>query len=360
MSYEVLVPESNQRVYQGEDRSIIVSVVGEGGKEVLTGDTLTFEVFVKGNAVPVITKSTDTPTEITISASNEITIFIVPADTSTLDIGRYYYRIWHTEQADSKVSPVLTGYFDIVLLAPSIIKSIRLLLDEAGELGTRQVNEIISPITTTLVSANRGRIREVQGVWLLNDPTKVGTNYFLGGEFDSTSRRVQLGTPLPNAISDVRIAFTWESGVADDVIAEHLTRNKVWVTGISGQEFEYGNTTTADEEYAENLAIAVTILSCILTINGANVAQMGYNFKIQEFEIQTKLWGEGMIAEALFNQYRMEIKRWEQALGIDIRSAVATKLFPRYDLKQFFAHSGKYNKGATLYTTEEEVDIDTL
>ncbi|MHA2274138.1 MAG: hypothetical protein ACXAC2_00120 [Candidatus Kariarchaeaceae archaeon] len=359
MSYKSLVPEANLRIYQGEDKSLIISVVGEGGKEVITGDTLTFEVFIKGDAVPVITKSTDTPTEITISASNEITVFLLPADTSVLDIGRYFYQVWHTEQSDSKVSPVLTGYFDVVLLAPSIISSLRLLLDEAGELGTRQVNDIISPITTTEVAANRRRVVDVQGIWLLSDTAKSGTNYFTGGEFEYSSGRITLGTQLPNAISDVRISFTWESGIADDVIAEHLTRNKVWVEGISGQEFEYGATTNADEEYAENLAIAVTVLSCILTINGANVAQMGYNFKIQEFEIQTKLWGEGMIAEALFNQYRMEIKRWEQALGIDIRSAVANKLFPRYDLRRHFSHSGKYNKGATIYV-EEEVDIDTL
>ena len=43
-------------------------------------------------------------------------------------------------------------------------------------------------------------------------------------------------------------------------------------------------------------------------MNMSNAIQSGFNYRIAEFEIQTKLWGEGMIAETLLKSY------WDRAM----------------------------------------------
>jgi hypothetical protein len=227
-------------------------------------------------------------------------------------------------------------------------------LDKGAELGIRSIpDEIIPPASVDKLYLTRRRVREVQGVWLLTDNTHSLTNYFGDGGFDSSSGEVWLGTLLPTAINDVRVGYTWEAGIDDQAIMHHLETAKVWVEGFADVEFIYNAAATSAEKQAERAALSLVMILCILTINGANVAQMGYNFRVQEFEVQTKLWGEGMIAEALFNQYMNDLNRWLQVLGEDIRVAVThnTRLTDRYKLSTELAHS-QSGTSVTLGTVE--------
>lgn len=174
---------------------------------------------------------------------------------------------------------------------------------------------MIYPSNLTTIYVSRPRILSVEGVWIYTDSTHVLTNYYTGGGFDASKGKIWLGTPLVSAADFVRVSYSWESGLADETIQWHLDASRVWAINYTGIDFIYGDAVTMLQQGCEALSLAAAILGCILSLNGANVAQMGYNFRLHEFEVQTKLWGEGMIAEALFGVYIQQIKWWLETLG---------------------------------------------
>lgn len=315
----------NIPIFKASMKDVPLAISGIAGG--LANYDVYFFVREYDGADPVITKvSTDaTEIEITDEAGGLGAIHLVPDDTSLLVVKQYIYSVWiYHKSVVTDRKPVITGFFWIQSVGPSLVSEMRLILDEGGELGVKQIgDDIITPTTVSTLYVSRGRILEVQGVWALTDETHALTNYYTGGGFTSSSGKVWLGTDLPTAISDIRVSYTWVSGIASEVITRHLETAKIWVWGFTGVGFEYQQGSTTEHRQAEEMAIALTIILCILTINGANVAQMGYNFRIQELEIQTKLWGEGMIAQALFEQYKFQLDRWIMILGIRLHFKIA-------------------------------------
>lgn len=338
------VPEKDLIVYKGQNKNFIISMLGITGGEDLAGDTVIFYVYESGNTTPFITKSSVVGvTEVEFTGPSEVTVKLVPADTSSLEAKSYFYQLWHTD-VGGDIVPALTGFFRLLVLAPSIIKSIRNLLDEAGEVGVRQMrDEIIPPTSAYLVYANRRRVRDIQGVWLLTDTTHALTNYYTGGGFDPESGEIRLGSSLPSLVSDVRVDFSWESGIDDDAIQSHLDTSRRWAIGYTNVEFNYNDNSTEEKRRVEDLAIARTVVLCILTINGANVAQFGYNFRLGDFEIQSKLWGEGMIAQALFQLYVNMYEEAKQTTGRYIYTRRAKKLEKQYNLTVLLSTSQSGN-----------------
>jgi hypothetical protein len=153
---------------------------------------------------------------------------------------------------------------------------------------------------------------------LSSDVNRTGTNYYTGGGYDAMEGKITLGSPLPQDNEEVIVSYQYHTGIPDETIADILTEARAWAIGITRISFEYGDTTTVEGVQLEGLCIAWTIVYCVMVINGANAAQMGYNFRLAELEVQTKLWGEGMIAEALFNQYANLITQWLRVTGIYI------------------------------------------
>ena len=49
----------------------------------------------------------------------------------------------------------------------------------------------------------------------------------------------------------------------------------------------------------------------------------GFNYRMEEFEIQTKLWGEGMIAQELFGMVRARIDDLIHVLSISTGEVTA-------------------------------------
>lgn len=352
------INSSDLHVWQGSKQNYPLTIADNTGKLDLTSYDIILHIKENPGSVDVIILSSTVITEIEKLNQNsnkgEAIIFFIPALTDSVTARRYIYSIWIEHQSDAEDKrPIMSGYFYIDAVGPSVVSVIRNMLDEAGELGIRQMkDEIVSPTTTNMVYAPRTRIKDVQGVFLLTDTTHSMVNYYTGGSFNELNGQIILGSLLPNAITDIRVDYTWESGINESTIYQHVENARKWANMITGESFEYGATTTNEEYATEQLAIAVSIVACVLTINGANVAQYGYNFKIQEFEIQTKLWGEGMIAQALFAEYRALIDRQLQAIGIDIRSSIAYSNFPRYDLNRHFSHSGKYDKWSNSEASE--------
>lgn len=75
--------------------------------------------------------------------------------------------------------------------------------------------------TTLTVTVAHTPIVSVVGVFLNSDPNRLGTNFFTGGSFNSSTGEVTLGTPLPSATEDVLIDYTYE--IADDAESDFTT-----------------------------------------------------------------------------------------------------------------------------------------
>lgn len=311
------VPVEDKKIYKSQHKDYEINVSDVGGQTNITGFTVAFYVRETVSGDPIIEKTTNEVTEIKIidGSKGEAELYLVPADTSSLDVGKYYYEVWITD-LNSKTRPVLMGYFWIMSVAPTFVNLIRKLLDEAGELRVMAIqDEMIYPSSLSTLHVSRPRINSVIGVYLFNDEGHTGTNYYTGGGFDESTGRIWFGTPLVSMADYVRVGYTWEAGIDDETIQWHLDSSKTWVINYTGIEFAYGDASTNLQKGAEAMAIAAAILGAVLTVNGANVAQLGYNFRLHEFEIQTKLWGEGMIAEALFGVYVQRVQWWLNALG---------------------------------------------
>lgn len=331
------IPVEDKKIYKSQHKDYEINVADALGKTNITGFTVAFYVKETVSGDPIIEKTTAEVTEIKITdgSKGEAELYLVPADTSSLDVGKYYYEIWITD-LNSKDRPILAGHFWIMNVSPTFVNLIRKLLDEAGELRVMSIqDEMIYPATLSTLYVSRPRINSVIGVYLFDDNEHSGTNYYTGGGFDESTGKIWLGTPLVSTAAYARVSYTWESGIDDETIQWHLDSSKTWVINYTGIEFAYGDASTNLEKGAEAMAIAAAILGAVLTINGANVAQLGYNFRLHEFEVQTKLWGEGMIAEALFGVYVQRVQWWLNTLGKagDVYLVNQPDLTKKYDIE---------------------------
>lgn len=80
-----------------------------------------------------------------------------------------------------------------------------ILLNPSDVIDTTQVQLVHIPLIS--VSA-------VQGIWLPDDPNRLGTNYFTGGSYNDVTGVVILGTVLPGGITQVLADYKYT--IADD------------------------------------------------------------------------------------------------------------------------------------------------
>lgn len=66
----------------------------------------------------------------------------------------------------------------------------------------------ISLSTTTVLVANN-LVTAVTGVWLLSDPSHLGTNYYTGGSFNAYTGVITLGTPVASTGVALLIEYTY-------------------------------------------------------------------------------------------------------------------------------------------------------
>jgi len=347
--------KTDYHIWQGSKLTLpIIIKTSDGNLKSLTGFDVYFYIRETPNGPNIIAKSSTNSAEILIDPdqvnnTGQLTIYFLPDDTSVVPSERFNYSIWLVNQNDSTdIVPYQFGYFFIDPVGESIIGVVRKLLDKAGETALQTVtDEIVSPASENILFVPRRRVHAVYGVWQVTDTTHSGTNYYSANSKFTDQGEITLATNLPNVIQDVRVNYLWESGIGDSTLYEHLTNARRWARNITGVDFDYQSAQNDEQNSTEQLAIAMTILLCVMTINGANASQMGYNFRLAELEIQTKLWGEGMIAQALFEQYANQIKMQLQAVGIDVRPYVANKIYNRYTIQKFFSYSGRYDRNDT-------------
>jgi hypothetical protein len=106
---------------------------------------------------------------------------------------------------------------DILLFGKQIAEQLWFGVQSNGTIsnGVDVVSEQDTPTDTTHVQARHApSVSSVDGVFLITDPHKVGTNYFTGGAINAQSGVLTLGTPLPDT-GDVLIDYTYT--IEDDV-----------------------------------------------------------------------------------------------------------------------------------------------
>jgi hypothetical protein len=158
------LPVKDIGLYTGQDKTIPISVADSSGVVNITNDTLYFYVKAVVGGTPVITKDTDTITEIekTDAENGAAAIYLVPADTASLNTGKYVYELWRKDTFD-RLKPILTGYFWIYDIAPSMINTMRDLLTEAGELHILKImDETVNPATLSVIYTSRRRLIGVE------------------------------------------------------------------------------------------------------------------------------------------------------------------------------------------------------
>jgi hypothetical protein len=113
----VKVPYYSMELYRDDDRRLRV-YIRDGDLNIidLTGATCLFTAKInKGDATPVIQKSTANPSEGIIGAADEgeCFFFIVPADTENLDICQYVYDVRVT-LSDGKTYTTVEGVLNLL------------------------------------------------------------------------------------------------------------------------------------------------------------------------------------------------------------------------------------------------------
>ena len=214
------------------------------------------------------------------------------------------------------------------------VQVVRRMLGEAGEQFRHVIEEEFSTIIpeqdgTWSVYTKRKGIHQVVGVYLKTDNEK-SRNLYVGtgdwedpeGKFNKLTGVITLSSTYSyQPMAKVIIDYVHLEGLKDDDIEIVVGWSKSFImhyTGNNGILF----TQQTKEWWA---LMTVTKYACMLLMNAGSVMQQGYNVRIEEFAVETKAWGEGMIAQFLLAMYKEELDSVLGNLGWGVRSAVATK-----------------------------------
>ena len=199
------VPIEDKKIYKNQHKDYEINVADALGQTNITGFTVAFYVKQTVSGDPVIEKTTDEITEIKITNGSKgiAELYLVPADTLSLDVGKYHYEVWITD-LNSKDRPILMGYFWVMSVSPTFVNLIRKLLDEAGEMRVQTISdELVYPSTPSSVYVSRPRINSVIGVYLFADDAHRGTNSYPGGGCDESTCRISAPARTADCIKRV-------------------------------------------------------------------------------------------------------------------------------------------------------------
>lgn len=233
---------------------------------------------------------------------------------------------------------------------------VRRLLTQAGRVHVKvREDDMVSVFNQLTLYADFSDVIDLAGVWLPDDIDHSGTNYASGATVYPKKGTIVLSQAIPLSYADVLITYATRDGLADDEIqfsidiAKDYVQMELWETTL-----DYSGSSTY-EGMARLTMLTISSYFSLLAMNNSNAIQSGYNYRIAEFEIQTKLWGEGMIAETLLNKY------WERSS----RMMNALKMFqskpdvPIYVVDRSQSMT-KYNGDPTIFNTTMTGGVVTL
>ncbi len=233
---------------------------------------------------------------------------------------------------------------------------VRKLLTQAGRQNVSVRDDDIVPVFNQLtLYADFSDIVDVAGVWLADDVNHTGTNFASGAIVFPKKGTILLSQAIPLTERDVLITYAQRDGLSDDEIQISIDMAKDFIQAdLWESTLDYSGSSTY-EGMARHVMLQIGSYYSLLAMNNSNAIQSGYNYRIAEFEIQTKLWGEGMIAETLLNKY------WERSM----KMLNALKLFQRKpDVPIYVVDRSnsrtRYNNDITIFNTMMTMDTVTL
>lgn len=229
---------------------------------------------------------------------------------------------------------------------------VRNLLTQAGRLHIKvRDDDMVSVFNQLTVYADFSDLVDVAGVWLPDDLEHSGTNYASGATVYPKKGTIILGQAVPLEHKDILITYATRDGLSDSEIQFNVDISKSYVQmELWETTLDYSGSSTY-EGMARHTMLTIGAYFALLAMNNSNAIQSGYNYRIAEFEIQTKLWGEGMIAETLLNKY------WERSS----RMMSALKMFqskpdvPIYVIDRNNSKT-KYNGDPSIFNTMMTMD----
>jgi len=210
------------------------------------------------------------------------------------------------------------------------VRAIRKMLGEAGEQLYHVVRDDISYIIpesdgSHSVYTNRKEVHQIVGIYLSTDIDKT-RNLYIGigdvespdGGFNRYNGRITLSDNYSyQPMAKVIVDYVHLEGLKDTDIEMAFEWAKMFISHYTnGQIVAYNSGTK--EWWA---AISVSRYSVLLLLNTGSVLQAGYNLRIEEFALETKAWGEGMIAQFLLNMFKDEIDSVLANVGWGVRIA---------------------------------------
>ena len=113
----LLAPKNAISIYQGASRTLALTVLDAGGDAVdLTGATayMTVKKLLSDSTALVRKASTDVAqASIVTPRAGKVEFYLVPADTKTLDAGRYVFDMWVQLASGSRYAVVTTSTFEV-------------------------------------------------------------------------------------------------------------------------------------------------------------------------------------------------------------------------------------------------------
>jgi len=232
---------------------------------------------------------------------------------------------------------------------------VRNLLTQAGRQHIKvRDDDMVSVFNQMTIYSDFSDLIDVAGIWLPDDLNHSGTNDASGAVVYPKKGTIDLSQAIPIEYRDVLITYATRDGLSDSEIqfnvdiAKDYVQMELWETTL-----DYSGASTY-EGMARTTMLTIGAYFALLAMNNSNAIQSGYNYRIAEFEIQTKLWGEGMIAETLLNKY------WERSS----KMMNALKLFQsKPDVPIYVVNRSntqvKYNGDPTIFNTQMSMSTVT-
>lgn len=206
-----------------------------------------------------------------------------------------------------------------------------------GEVGQQYKNVIKSEVAyiiperdgTHSVYINRKGIHQVVGIYRATDIDKT-KNLYIGngsvtdpeGEF---KRRAGVITLSPSfnyqELEKVFVDYVHQEGITDedlDYVFEMATSFIRMETQDFSLEFTYGSNNW-------NGAIEVARYMALLLLSTGGLLQQGYNIRIENFNLESKAWGEGMIAQFLWQRYGVQLNEILAGFGCGVRASKSSR-----------------------------------
>jgi hypothetical protein len=220
-------------------------------------------------------------------------------------------------------------------------------LGEAGEVFFNVIKEEMGYIVpevdgTFSVYTRRKGIKQVVAVNRRTDVNKT-LNLYIGngsriapeGRFNQSTGIITLA-PNDNYkdLEPVIYSYVHQEGLTDDMLDTTFSYGRVFIQKHTGSlDIDFTNQSAGWWG-----AIKIARISCLLILSTGGVLQSGYNLGIEEFRLETKAWGEGMIAQFLWMQYQKEIQEILAMFGVNSRLIVASRprLFSKDNKMEMF------------------------